>query len=314
MIDQLDPEQPFFIAGGTGMVGSAINRLLLNSGFTNVRKPGRAEVDYLDREQTFEYILDTKPRYAVVAAAKVGGIIANDTKSADFISENLQIQVNVLDACTEAKVERLVFLGSSCIYPKFSNQPILEEYLMTGPLEPSNEAYAIAKIAGIHQVRAIRKQHNLRWITAQPCNLYGPGDNYDPLQSHVIPALIRRYISASQNELPNVTNWGSGTAMREFLHVDDLAEAILFLLSHYDSNEPINVGSGVEISIFNLAKMISRLTNFKGETFWDKSKPDGTPQKLLDNTKINELGWTPSIDLEEGLKATIGELPRTIFN
>jgi GDP-L-fucose synthase len=305
METKLDRESPFFIAGASGMVGSAMKRYLESLGFSNILSPASSELNLLDRDSVFEYILKKRPKYAVIAAAKVGGIMANDSFSADFISENLLIQVNVLDACNKAGVQKLAFLGSSCIYPKFCPQPIREEYLLTGLLEPTNESYAIAKIAGIKQVQAIRKQFGHNWISVQPCNLYGPGDNYTLNTSHVIPALIRRYLQGALEGSKSVTNWGSGKPLREFLYVDDLAKALLFLLENYDSPIPINVGAGTDLPIWKVAELISEFSEFEGETLWDDSKPDGTPRKLLDISKIQNLGWTPETDLVDGLRSTV---------
>jgi GDP-L-fucose synthase len=241
----------------------------------------------------------------VLAAAKVGGILANDTYPADFLTENLQIQLNVMDAALEAGVERLLFLGSSCIYPKFATQPITEDSLLTGHLEPTNDAYAVAKIAGILQVQAVRRQHGLPWISAMPTNLYGPGDNFSPKGSHVLPALIRRYDEAAQAGDASVTNWGTGTPRREFLHVDDLAAATLHLLEHFDGPQQVNVGTGTDVSIREIAETIAGIVGFTGRTEWDESKPDGTPQKLLDVTKLSRAGWTSQISLEDGLRSTV---------
>jgi GDP-L-fucose synthase len=241
----------------------------------------------------------------VLAAAKVGGILANNTYPHDFLSVNLRIQVNVMDAALEAGVERLLFLGSSCIYPKLAPQPITEGALLTGHLEPTNDAYAIAKIAGILQVQAVRRQYGLPWISAMPTNLYGPGDNFSPTGSHVLPALIRRYDEAVQSGADTVTNWGTGTPRREFLHVDDMAEACLHLLEHYDGPEQVNVGTGRDVSIREIAETIARVVGYDGRTEWDTTKPDGTPQKLLDVSKLAAAGWTARIGLEEGLRDTV---------
>ena len=304
---QLDRAAPFYVAGHRGMVGSAIVRKLKDSGFTNVFGRTSAELDLTDREAVFAFMRATKPKYVVLAAAKVGGIMANSTYPADFLSINLQIQVNVMDAATEIGVERLLFMGSSCIYPKFAEQPIKESALMTGHLERTNDAYAIAKIAGIMQVQATRRQHGLHWISAMPCNLYGPGDNYSEFGSHVIPALIRRYVLADQEGTSAVVNWGSGSPLREFLHVDDLATASLHLLENYDDEEHINVGSGVDQSIREIAELVSEVVGYRGSTDWDSTKPDGTPRKLLDISRIQTLGWSPKIELREGLVGAVTE-------
>lgn len=304
---ELDRAAPFYVAGHRGMVGSAIVRKLRDSGFTNVFGRTSAELDLTDREAVFAFMRATKPKYVVLAAAKVGGIMANSTYPADFLSINLQIQVNVMDAATEIGVERLLFMGSSCIYPKFAEQPITESALMTGHLERTNDAYAIAKIAGIMQVQATRRQHGLHWISAMPCNLYGPGDNYSEFGSHVIPALIRRYVLADQDGTSAVVNWGSGSPLREFLHVDDLANASLHLLENYDDEEHINVGSGVDQSIREIAELVSEVVGYRGSTSWDSTKPDGTPRKLLDIARIQKLGWSPKIELREGLVGAVAE-------
>ncbi|MDF2664795.1 MAG: GDP-fucose synthetase [Microbacterium sp.] len=241
----------------------------------------------------------------MLAAAKVGGILANSTYPVDFLSDNMRIQVNVLDAALANDVERVLFLGSSCIYPKFAEQPIREDSLLTGHLEPTNDAYAIAKIAGILQTQAVRRQYGLPWISAMPTNLYGPNDNFSPQGSHVLPALIRRYDEAAQAGAPSVTNWGTGTPRREFLHADDMADACLHLLEHYDGPDQVNVGTGSDVTIREIAETIARVTGFEGETEWDTSKPDGTPQKLLDVSKLAEAGWTAKISLEEGMERTV---------
>jgi GDP-L-fucose synthase len=289
------------------MAGSAIWREAERQGFNQLIGKSSLELDLRNREAVFSFFETEKPVYVVLAAAKVGGILANDSYPADFISENLLIQINVMDAALTFGVERLLFLGSSCIYPKFSRQPISEDALMTGPLETTNEAYAIAKIAGIKQVQAIRKQHGKSWISAMPTNLYGPGDNYDEKASHVLPALIRRYENASQQGDQIVINWGTGNPLREFLYVDDLAKAALFLMDNYDGNDHVNVGVGQDISIRDLSSIISEETEFSGETVWDTSKPDGTPRKLLDVSRINKMGWTAETGLREGVRLSLAD-------
>ncbi|MDJ0350807.1 GDP-L-fucose synthase [Cryobacterium sp. PH29-G1] len=301
----LDRTSTFYVAGHRGLVGSAIWRLLEAEGFTDLVGRTSAELDLKDRAAVFAFFAETKPRYVVLAAAKVGGILANDTYPLDFLSENLQIQVNVLDAAVAAGVERLLFLGSSCIYPRLAEQPIREDSLLTGHLEPTNDAYAIAKIAGILQVQAVRRQLGLAWISAMPTNLYGPGDNFSPVGSHVLPALIRRYDEAAASGAASVTNWGTGTPRREFLHVDDMASACLHLMEHYDGPEQVNVGTGSDVTIREIAETIARVVGFTGTTEWDTSKPDGTPQKLLDVSKLADAGWTSSIGLEDGLRSTV---------
>ena len=253
----------------------------------------------------FRFLAESKPKYVVLAAAKVGGIMANNTFPVDFLSDNIRIQVNVLDAAREVGVERLLFLGSSCIYPKFAEQPIREDSLLTGHLEPTNDAYAIAKIAGILHVQAVRRQYGLPWISAMPTNLYGPNDNFSPTGSHVLPALIRRYDEAAVSGAESVINWGSGTPRREFLHSDDMADACLHLLEHYDGPQQVNVGSGTDVTIREIAETIASVVGFAGETRWDTSKPDGTPQKLLDVSKLADAGWTAKIGLQEGLERTV---------
>jgi GDP-L-fucose synthase len=289
------------------MVGSAIWREAESQGFTNLIGKSSSELDLKDRAAVFSFFALEKPRYVVLAAAKVGGILANDTYPVDFLSENLQIQVNVMDAALEHGVERLLFMGSSCIYPKFAPQPITEDALMTGHLESTNGAYAVAKIAGIMQVQSVRKQHGRNWISAMPTNLYGPGDNYSEQGSHVLPALIRRFETARLQGAPSVTNWGSGSPMREFLYVDDLAEASLFLLENYDGASQVNVGVGKDITITDLAHLVAEAVGYNGEIRWDTSKPDGTPRKLLDVSLINRLGWTAKTGLREGIRYAIGD-------
>jgi GDP-L-fucose synthase len=295
----------FYIAGHRGLVGSAIWRNLKREGFSDLIGRTSSELDLKDREAVFKFFSDSKPQYVVLAAAKVGGILANNTFPVDFLSDNLRIQVNVLDAAREFGVERLLFLGSSCIYPKFAEQPIREDSLLTGHLEPTNDAYAIAKIAGIMQIQAVRRQYGLPWISAMPTNLYGPGDNFSPEGSHVLPALIRRYEEAARAGTSVVTNWGSGTPRREFLHVDDMAEACLHLLENYDGPSQVNVGTGTDVTIRELAELVAEAVGYKGEIAWDTSKPDGTPRKLLDVSKLAESGWTSSIGLREGIQSTV---------
>jgi GDP-L-fucose synthase len=302
---ELDRDATFYVAGHRGLVGSAIVRRLQAAGFEHVVGKTSAELDLKNRDAVFDYLAETKPRYVVLAAARVGGILANNTYPVDFLSENIRIQVNVLDAAREVDVQRLLFLGSSCIYPKYAEQPIREEALLTGHLEPTNDAYAIAKIAGIVHVQAVRKQYGLRWISAMPTNLYGPNDNFSPTGSHVLPALIRRYDEAVASGTPSVTNWGTGSPRREFLHADDMADACLHLLEHYDGPDHVNVGSGTDVTIRELAQTIASVVGYTGETDWDTAKPDGTPQKLLDVSKLARAGWTSKIGLQEGLERTV---------
>ncbi len=301
----MDRAAPIYVAGHRGLAGSAIVRRLEAAGFENIIGRTSAELDLRDRESVLEFLGSTKPRYVVLAAAKVGGILANKTYPVDFLSDNLRIQVNVLDGALRIGVERLLFLGSSCIYPRLAEQPIREESLLCGPLEPTNDAYAIAKIAGIMHVQAVRRQFGLRWISAMPTNLYGPNDNFSPNGSHVLPALIRRYDDAVASGANLVTNWGTGSPRREFLHVDDMADACLHLLEHYDGPEHINVGSGTDVSIKVLADTIAAAVGYTGETRWDTTQPDGTPQKLLDVSKLEKLGWTSKIGLQEGIRSTV---------
>lgn len=302
---ELDRSSTFYVAGHGGLVGSAIWRKLAREGFTNLVGLSSAELDLQDRDAVFKFFADTKPRYVILAAAKVGGILANNTFPVDFLSDNLRIQVNVLDAAREFRAERLLFLGSSCIYPKFAEQPIREDSLLTGHLEETNDAYAIAKIAGIMHVQATRRQYGLPWISAMPTNLYGPGDNFSLEGSHVLPAMIRRYDEAARAGTSVVTNWGSGTPRREFLHVDDMAAACLHLLENYDGPSQVNVGTGTDISIKDLAALVADAVDYTGEIAWDTSKPDGTPRKLLDVSKLSEAGWRSTIGLPEGIRSTV---------
>ncbi|OBI05565.1 GDP-L-fucose synthase family protein [Mycobacterium scrofulaceum] len=301
----LDRNAPVFVAGHRGMVGSAICRCLSAQGFTNVLTRTRDELDLADRHATFAFFREARPQVVVLAAARVGGILANSTMPVDFISENLQIQVNVLDAALDQRVSRLLFLGSSCIYPKFAPQPITEDALLTGALEPTNDAYAIAKIAGIIHVQSVRRQYQLPWISAMPTNLYGPNDNFSEDTSHVLPALIRRYEDAMTCGERLVTNWGSGTPRREFLHVDDMAAACLHLLENYDGPSQVNVGTGIDHTISEVARTVADAVGYTGETHWDTSRPDGTPRKLLDVSLLRATGWEARISLERGVADTV---------
>ena len=289
------------------MVGSAIWRELERQGFSNLIGKSSSELDLTDRDAVFAFFAEQKPKYVVLAAAKVGGIMANNTFPADFLSVNLQIQVNVMDAALEFGVERLLFMGSSCIYPKFAPQPIPEDSLLTGHLEPTNDAYAIAKIAGITQVQSIRRQHHKPWISAMPTNLYGPGDNYSEQGSHVLPAFIRRFETARLAGATSVTNWGTGSPRREFLYVDDLAQASVFLLENYDGAQQVNVGVGEDITIKELAELVAEEVGYSGEILWDTSKPDGTPRKLLDVSMLSEMGWKAKTPLREGIRLAIAD-------
>ena len=290
-----------YIAGHRGLAGSAIWRHLTKAGYQNLVGFTSAELDLTHRDAVVSTMKEVSPDVVIDAAAKVGGIHANDTYPADFLSENLQMQVNMMDAAHHADVDRLLFLGSSCIYPKFAEQPIKESSLLTGALEETNSAYGIAKIAGILQVQATRRQHGRRWISAMPTNLYGPNDNYHPENSHVLAALIRRFHEAKEQGDNEVTLWGTGTPLREFLHVDDLASVVEFLLKNYDEPDTINVGSGQEISISELAKLIAKVVGFEGAISHDLSKPDGTPRKILDSSRLHQLGWSPHWQLREGI-------------
>jgi GDP-L-fucose synthase len=303
----LDKSAKFYVAGHRGMVGSAIWRELERQGFTNLIGRSSAELDLTDRDAVFAFFAKEKPQYVVLAAAKVGGILANNTYPADFLSVNLQIQVNVMDAALEHQVERLLFMGSSCIYPKFAPQPIPEDSLLTGHLEPTNDAYAIAKIAGITQVQSIRRQHHKQWISAMPTNLYGPGDNYSEQGSHVLPALIRRFESARLSGATSVTNWGTGSPRRELLYVDDLAQASVFLLENYDGAQQVNVGVGEDITIKELAELVAEEVGYSGEILWDTSKPDGTPRKLLDVSTLSDMGWKAKTSLRDGIRLAIAD-------
>lgn len=304
-----------YIAGHRGMVGSAILRHLESLGFDNIIYKSSAELDLKNQDSVAEFFKTEKPEFVFLAAAKVGGILANNTYRAEFLYENLMIQNNVIHQSYLNGVKKLLFLGSSCIYPKMSLQPIKEEYLLTGFLEPTNEPYAIAKIAGIKMCDAYRSQYGCNFISAMPTNLYGPNDNYDLTSSHVLPALLRKFHEAKKEKHSEVVVWGSGTPKREFLHVDDLAEACIFLMQKYDEPGPINIGLGSDISIADLAGLIKTVIGFDGVLSWDASKPDGTPRKLLDVSKINNLGWVAKINLEEGIKKTYQEaLSKNLFS
>lgn len=302
-----------FVAGHRGMVGSAIVRKLEQAGYSNLLLKSSAELDLRNQSAVAAFFEQHKPDYVFLAAARVGGIIANSTRKAEFIYDNLMIQANVIHEAWKSGVQRLLFLGSTCIYPKFAPQPIREADLLTSPLEPSNDAYAIAKIAGIVQCRSYNQQYGTRFLAAMPNNLYGPGDNYDLTGSHVLPALLRKFHEAKAAGLPTVTVWGTGTPLREFMHVDDLADASLFLmlledgrygdlLTYSDAPALINVGSGQEISIANLARMVQQVVGFSGDLLFDTDKPDGTPRKLADSSRLHALGWKHRIELEEGVR------------
>lgn len=301
----LDRDGVIYVAGHRGLVGSAVVRRLERGGFRRIVTRSHDALDLRDRDSVFAFFAEAMPRYVVLAAAKVGGIAANDSNPTEFLSDNVRIQVNVIDAALRYGTERLLFLGSSCIYPKLSPQPISEHQLLNGYLELTNDAYAIAKITGILHIQSIRRQYGKAWICAMPTNLYGPGDNFSLRGSHVLPALIRRYDDAARHGERVVVNWGTGSPRREFLHVDDLADACLHLLEHYDGPLQVNVGTGTDLTIKELAAKVADAVGFTGETRWDASKPDGTPQKLLSVRLLRETGWSATIGLEQGLRRTV---------
>lgn len=300
----MQPDSKIYVAGHRGLVGGAIIRALRSKGFNNLVSRAHAELDLRDQRAVNEFFAQERPEYVFLAAAKVGGIHANDAYPAEFIHDNLLIQTNAIDAAYRNGCKKLLFLGSSCIYPKLCPQPIKEEYLLSGPLEPTNDAYALAKITGIKMCQAYRKQYGFDAISAMPTNLYGPGDNYHPENSHVLPALIRRFHEAKNTGAPSVTIWGTGTPRREFLYVDDLADALVFLMQKYSDYEHVNVGCGEDLSIMELARLVAGVVGYDGEILTDPSKPDGTPQKLLDVSKLNKLGWKAHTALDEGLAKT----------
>jgi GDP-L-fucose synthase len=297
-----------YIAGHSGMVGSSLERKLRKEGYYNIIKRSSTELDLRNQQAVNDFFKKEKPEYVILAAAKVGGIYANNTYRAEFIYDNLMIEANIIHAAYLNKVIKLLFLGSSCIYPKMAPQPLKEEYLLSGYLEPTNQPYAIAKIAGIEMCDSYRAQYGCNFISAMPTNLYGTNDNYHPENSHVLPALIRRIVLAKKNNEPNVTIWGTGTPRREFLHVDDLADACYFLLQNYNEQGLVNIGCGTDVSIKELAELIVTEVGYKGQIVFDTSKPDGTPRKLMDISKINSLGWKFSVSLNEGIQHTINEV------
>ncbi|MBM7618583.1 GDP-L-fucose synthase [Bacillus tianshenii] len=315
----MNKESKIYVAGHRGLVGSAIVRNLLKQGYENIIFRTSRELDLREKVAVDQFFETEKPEYVFLAAAKVGGIVANNEYRADFIRDNLLIQMNVIDAAYRNNVEKLLFLGSTCIYPKLAPQPLKEEYLLTGELEPTNEPYAIAKIAGIKMCESYNRQYGTKYISAMPTNLYGENDNFDLHSSHVLPALIRKFHEAKQNGTSNVEVWGTGSPKREFLYSDDLAEACIFLMNNYEGNEIVNIGVGEDISIKDLAYKVKEVVGFEGEIKFDTSKPDGTPRKLVDVTKINALGWKATVSLEVGLNKAYtwyleNELTTTVNN
>jgi GDP-L-fucose synthase len=298
---EIAKDAKIYVAGHTGLVGSAIWRELKRQGYTNLIGKTREELDLCDPKAVDDFFRKEKPEFVFFAAAKVGGILANSTYPVDFILSNLKIEINIIESAHRHGVKKLLFLGSSCIYPKFSPQPIKEEYLLTGILEPTNEWYAIAKIAGIKICQAFRRQYGANFISAMPTNLYGPNDNYHPQDSHVLPAMIRRFHEAKVRGDTSVTCWGTGSPRREFLYVDDMANACVFLMKNYDDEQIINVGCGKDITIKELAELVAEIIGFRGEIKWDTSKPDGTPRKLLDCSRLFSMGWKPKYDLKTGI-------------
>jgi GDP-L-fucose synthase len=299
-----------YVAGHRGLVGSSLWRELEREGFTQLIGRSHQELDLLDAAAVNRFYSEARPEYVVVAAARVGGILANDTRPANFIYENLQIQNHLIHGAWQAGVRKLLFLGSSCIYPKLAPQPLKEESLLSGPLEPTNQWYAIAKIAGIKLCEAYRRQHGCDFISAMPTNMYGPNDNYDLQSSHVLPALIRKFHDAKVARAPHVTCWGTGSPLREFLYSDDLARACVFLLENYSDEQFINVGSGSEITIRDLAGLVKQIVGFGGEIVWDTTKPDGTPRKLMDSSRLFALGWKPQVDLPTGIRLAYEDFQR----
>ena len=310
----MEKSSKIYIAGHRGMVGSSILRALQSKGYTNFILKNSSELDLRNQQAVADFFVKEKPDYIFLAAAKVGGIFANNTYRADFIYENLMIQSNVIHHAYVTSVKKLMFLGSSCIYPKFAPQPLKEEYLLTGLLEDTNEPYAIAKIAGIKMCDAYRSQYGCNFISVMPTNLYGPNDNYDLTNSHVLPALLRKFIIAKNNGDSLVTIWGSGNPLREFLHVDDLASASLYLMETYNESGLVNIGVGEDISIIDLARLIKKVVGFEGDILTDTTKPDGTPRKLMDVTKLDELGWKANISLEDGIRSVYEDIKRFSWN
>lgn len=310
----MEKQHKIYVAGHRGMVGSAIVRHLQAEGFSNIVYRTSAELDLRNQAEVNAFFEAEQPDFVVLAAAKVGGIQANNTYRADFLYDNLMMEANVIKACHEFGVRKMLFLGSSCIYPKLAPQPLKEEYLLTGPLEPTNEPYAVAKIAGIKLAETFRQQYGLNFISVMPTNLYGPNDNYDLNNSHVLPALIRKVHEAKLNGAPSVMVWGTGTPRREFLHVDDLAEACVYLLKTYDGEQWLNIGVGEDVSIRELVELVKEVISYEGELVFDTSKPDGTPRKLMDVSKINALGWKAKIGLREGIASVYRQLQEDNFS
>lgn len=303
----MKPRDKIYVAGHSGMVGSAIVRLLRSRGYENLLLVSSSDLDLRKQKDVQEWFADHRPQFVFLAAARVGGILANRDNPATFIYDNLMIQSNVIHSAYEAGVEKILFLGSSCIYPKLANLPIHESELLKGPLEETNRAYAIAKIAGIEMCQSYQKQYGWKAISVMPCNLYGPNDNYDLATSHVLPALVRKFVEAKQENKKDVVLWGTGNPLREFLHVDDLADACIYLMQHYDLSDIINVGSGKEVSIKDLAILIKDVVGYEGSIVHDLEKPDGTPRKVMDSDQVRKLGWSPKISLREGLRRVIKE-------
>ncbi|UOR03964.1 GDP-L-fucose synthase [Hymenobacter aerilatus] len=303
----MEKNAKIYVAGHRGMVGGALVRRLQQAGYQNIVTRTSKELDLRNKQAVDTFFAEEKPEYVFLAAAKVGGILANNTYRADFLLDNLQIQNNVIQASFDQSVKKLLFLGSSCIYPKMAPQPIKEEYLLTGTLEATNEPYALAKIAGLKLCEAFRDQHGSNYISAMPTNLYGPGDNYDLQNSHVLPALLRKFHEAKESDAPEVEVWGTGTPRREFLHVDDLADACLHLMLHYNGKEPVNVGTGEDLTIRELVELVRDTVGYKGNIRFNTDKPDGTPRKLLDVSKLAEAGWKYKISLPEGIREVYKE-------
>lgn len=309
----MEKDAKIYVAGHKGMVGSAIIRKLNSLGYTNILTKNSKELDLRNQQSVFDFFAKEKPNYVFLAAAKVGGIYANNTYRAEFLYDNLLIEANIIHAAYLNKIKKLMFLGSSCIYPKFAPQPLKESYLLTGLLEYTNEPYAIAKIAGVKLCESYRLQYGCNFISVMPTNLYGPNDNYDLNNSHVLPALLRKFHSAKTDGQPTVTIWGSGSPMREFLHVDDLADACLFLMEKYNEAELVNIGTGTDISIKDLAMLVKKVSGYTGKLEFDASKPDGTPRKLMDVTKLHNLGWKHKISLEKGIELVYRDVEQMVF-